>query len=292
MTGRKAATHSDARLKAKKSLGQNFLNDPTYLRQIVDAAELNVSDHVLEIGPGQGALTRELAARAGQVTAVELDDRLITPLRAMFATRSHVRIVRGDILELDPAALMRGEPEGGQGQAGLAYKVVANLPYYITSAVLRHLLEAAQPPALAVVLVQLEVAQRICAQPGDLSLLAVSVQYYAAPRLVGRVPAGAFRPIPKVDSAILRLDVRARPVVETPATDFFAVVRAGFGQKRKQLLNSLTAGLAQPKTQVQAALECAGIDPMRRAETLALEEWDVLCRCLGDGAGAAGGRRR
>lgn len=279
-------------VKAKKSLGQNFLNDRHYLERIVAAAELTPDDLVLEIGPGQGSLTRELAARAAGVAAVELDDRLITPLRALFATQlGRVHIIHGDILELDPPALIdalaadvrvagTGAAQAGEHPAGAPYKVVANLPYYITSAVLRQLLEAQRPPTRAVVLVQWEVAQRICASPGDLSLLAVSVQYYAQPRLVDRVPAGAFRPAPKVDSAILRLDVHPQPPVETPAEQFFGVVRAGFGQKRKQLLNSLTAGLGRPKAEIAAALACAGIDPMRRAETLALPEWDTLCRCL------------
>ncbi len=269
-------------VKAKKSLGQNFLQDRTYLDQIVAAAELALDDLVLEIGPGQGVLTRELAAHAAGVVAVELDNRLITPLRAMFATQlDRVLIVHGDILEMDPVTLV--DQLAGQlpGRAvAPAYKVVANLPYYITSAALRQLLEARRPPVRAVVLVQWEVAQRICAQPGDMSLLAVSVQYYARPELVQRVPAGAFRPIPQVDSAILRLDVHPQPAVAVAADPFFTVVRAGFGQKRKQLLNSLSAGLGRPKPEIAAALACAAIDPMRRAETLALDEWESLCRCL------------
>jgi 16S rRNA (adenine1518-N6/adenine1519-N6)-dimethyltransferase len=277
-------------VRAKKSLGQNFLQDRTYLDKIVEAAELAPDDLVLEIGPGQGALTRELAAHAGGVIAVELDDRLITPLRAMFATQlDRVQIGHGDILELDPVALVdqwvnqlltRQSAPLAPPASGGAYKVVANLPYYITSAVLRQLLEATRPPTRAVVLVQLEVAQRICARPGDMSLLAVSVQYYAQPQLVERVPAGAFRPIPQVDSAILRLDVNPEPAVDVAAGPFFTVVRAGFGQKRKQLLNSLSAGLGRPKPEIVAALQCAAIDPMRRAETLALAEWASLCRCL------------
>lgn len=277
-------------VKAKKSLGQNFLQDRTYLDQIVAAAELAPDDFVLEIGPGQGVLTRELAARAAGVVAVELDDRLITPLRAMFATQlERVQIVHGDILELDPATLidqLAGQLPGQlpgrppEGDTDPAYKVVANLPYYITSAALRHLLEARRPPLRAVLLVQWEVAQRICAQPPDMSLLAVSVQYYARPELVQRVPAGAFRPVPQVDSAILRLDVYPQAAVAVASEPFFAVVRAGFGQKRKQLLNSLSAGLSRPKPEIAAALACAAIDPMRRAETLSLGEWESLCRCL------------
>ena len=264
----------DASFHPKKSLGQNFLVDDDALARIVAAADLAPTACVLEIGSGQGVLTRALAQHAAHVVAVELDDRLVEPLRAAFAATPHVRIVHGDILELDPGALM------AQTGAPPAYKVVANLPYYITSAVLRHLLEATTPPSLAVVLVQLEVAQRICAAPGDLSLLAVSIQYYAHPQLVSRVPASAFRPAPKVDSAILRLDRLTTPAVTTPPAPFFTVVRAGFGQKRKQLANSLAAGLARDKASVTTALLAAGIEPTRRAETLSLVEWDRLCQAL------------
>ncbi len=267
-------------IAAKKSLGQNFLVDRHYLAEIVAAAALEPGDQVLEIGPGKGVLTQELAAHAGRVIAVELDDRLIEPLRATFAAQPQVQIVHGDILALDPPTLFAGELGQAAGAQTLAYKVVANLPYYITSAVLRQLLESTPPPVRVVVLVQWEVAQRICAQPGDLSILAVSVQYYARPQLVCRVPAGAFRPIPKVDSAVLLLDVLPEPAAAIEAERFFAVVRAGFSQKRKQLLNSLSAGLQRPKADVTAALACAHIEPMRRAETLALTEWEALCRCL------------
>lgn len=298
-------------LPAKKSLGQNFLSDRRYLASILAAAELTPADTVLEIGPGKGVLTAALAERAGCLVAVELDDRLIEPLHQRFATQPHVHIIHGDVLEEVPERLVavceqeargRGEDRetGRQGdapthnpqspiahhpisqsrnlQSPISYKVVANLPYYITSAVLRHLLEAAQPPSLAVVMVQWEVAQRICAQPGDLSLLAVSVQFYAQPRIVQRVPAAAFSPRPKVDSAILQLRVRPQPVVDVTPEHFFTVVRAGFSQKRKQLHNSLTAGLGLEKAAVQQWLVTAGIDPMRRAETLSLAEWGALCR--------------
>ncbi len=268
----------------KRSLGQNFLLDPSHLDRIVAAADLAPTDIVLEIGPGLGTLTARLAAQAGHVVAVELDDRLIELLRADFADRPHVQIVHGDILELDPPALLAAHLPQGKMAAGYkaaGYKVVANLPYYITSAALRHLLEASVPPMLAVVMVQKEVAERICAAPGDLSLLAVSVQFYAVPRIVQRVPAGAFYPAPNVDSAVLRLDVRPQPAVpDVPPRDFFRVVRAGFGQKRKQLANSLSAGLSLPKSVIQDALSAAAIDPTRRAETLSLEEWGQLCRAL------------
>ncbi|MGL4651079.1 MAG: ribosomal RNA small subunit methyltransferase A, partial [Caldilineaceae bacterium] len=181
-----------------------------------------------------------------------------------------LRVTQGDVLEHDPAALVA---------PASPYLVVANLPYYITSPVLRHLLEAAQPPALAVIMVQREVAERIVAPAGDLSLLAVSVQFYAEPELLFTVPADAFRPAPKVESAVLRLRVRPQPAVTDVAPRlYFRMVRAGFGQKRKQLANSLSAGLAMPKPQAVAMLEAAGIDPMRRAETLTLAEWGALAR--------------
>jgi 16S rRNA (adenine1518-N6/adenine1519-N6)-dimethyltransferase len=266
----------------KRSLGQNFLIDASHLDRIVAAADLAPTDTVLEIGPGLGTLTCRLAAQAGHVVAVELDNRLIELLSADFAGQPHVQIVHGDILELDPPALLAAyAPESQRAEDQTGYKVVANLPYYITSVVLRHLLEATPPPSLAVVMVQKEVAERICATPGDLSLLAVSVQFYAVPRIVQRVPAGAFYPAPKVDSAVLRLEVRPQPsVTSVSPTEFFDVVRAGFGQKRKQLANSLSAGLELSKSEVQEVLLRAGINPTRRAETLSLDEWGVLALTL------------
>lgn len=265
------------RVQPKQSLGQNFLMDHGHLTRIAAAADLAPTDTVLEIGPGLGTLTKLLAAQAGRVVAVELDDRLITLLQEQFANQPHVQIVHGDILAVAPDELV----QGATPTPSLPYKVVANLPYYITSAVLRHLLEAAHRPTRIVVLVQKEVAERICATPGDLSLLAVSVQYYAEPTLVHHVPAGAFFPPPKVDSAVLRLDVRPEPVVaDVPPDEFFHVVRAGFSQKRKQLANTLSGGLHLPKTTITTTLERLGIDPRRRAETLTLVEWGTICRTL------------
>ena len=211
------------------------------------------------------------------MVAVELDDRLIEILRSHFGTQPHVQVVHGDILTLEPGALVRAD----DSDAPVAYKVVANLPYYITSAVLRHLLEADHRPTQIVVLVQKEVAERICAAPGDLSLLAVSVQFYAEPTLVQRVPASAFHPAPKVDSAVLRLAVRPHPAVPDVNPDaFFRVARAGFSQKRKQLANTLSAGLHLPKADLITLLNNQGIDPTRRAETLTLAEWGILTHAL------------
>jgi 16S rRNA (adenine1518-N6/adenine1519-N6)-dimethyltransferase len=275
-------------LDPKRSLGQNFLVDETHLARIADAADLSKEDTVLEIGPGLGVLTRQLAQRAGRVIAVELDDRLIPILGELFADQPHVTFIHGDILTLDPADLIHSlqisNPQSpNPNPQPPAYKVVANLPYYITSAVLRHLLEAAHPPTVAVVMVQREVAQRMVAGPGDMSLLAVGVQFYAEARIVQRVPAGAFHPRPKVESAVVRLDVRPQPAVTgvEPAW-YFAVVRAGFGQKRKQLANSLSAGLSLPKERIIAHMTAAQIDPRRRAETLSLAEWGELAKVFAD----------
>lgn len=280
-------------LDPKKSLGQNFLVDESHLARIADAADLTATDTVLEIGPGLGVLTRHLAAQAGRVVAVELDDRLIPVLAELFADQPNVSFVHADILKVDPAGLVAGgrwQVEGEQSPSTQSpipsplappYKVVANLPYYITSAVLRHLLESAQPPTLAVVMVQREVAQRIVAGPGDMSLLAVGVQFFAEAKIVQKVPAGAFHPRPKVDSAVLRLDVRPQPAVADVERDwYFSVARAGFGQKRKQLRNSVAAGLGMAKETVEAGLLSAGIDPQRRAETLSLAEWGALAKVL------------
>jgi 16S rRNA (adenine1518-N6/adenine1519-N6)-dimethyltransferase len=255
-------------LHPKKGLGQNFLVEEAALRRIVTAADLTESDTVLEIGPGLGALTRHLAVAAGRVVAVELDDRFIPVLREQLAGVSNVELIEGDILALDPAALVGGP-----------YKVVANLPYYITAAVLRHLLESTPRPELMVLTVQLEVAQRLTAQPGEMSLLAISVQYYGPVRQVARIKAGSFYPRPEVDSAVVRVDLDRDPPLTGPDERcFFRVVRAGFGQRRKQLRNSLKAGLGIPAKEVEAALTAAGIDPRRRAETLSLDEWGKLAQ--------------
>jgi len=262
-------------LRPRKGLGQNFLVDRRALARIVEAAELASEDTVLEVGPGVGHLTRSLSEAAGRVIAVELDPQMVAVLRQELADRPNVEIVQGDILALDPGALVGWR----------SYKVVANLPYYITSAALRHLLEAEPPPTLLVLTVQREVAERITAQPGAMSLLAVSVQFYGCPRRVARVPAGAFYPPPKVDSSIVRIDVYPpdeRPVQVEDRQRFFDIVRAGFGQRRKQLRNSLAAGLHLSSERVETALRQAGIHPNRRAETLSLEEWAALYRALAE----------
>ena len=288
-------------LHLKKGLGQNFLADAVHLDRIVAAAELTPDDVVIEVGPGVGTLTARLASQAGRVVAVELDASLLPALQETIAVYNNVAIVQGDILQLDPGQLsmvngqwpiVNSQPPELSDSLTIDncplpidhYKVVANLPYYITSAAIRHLLTATPPPALLVLTVQREVAQRIVARPPEMSLLAVSVQFYAQPEIVARIPAGAFYPPPKVDSAILRLRPWRQPPVDVPDADaFFAVARAGFGQRRKQLRNSLRANLERPQEQIDAMLSIAGIDPQRRAETLTLVEWARLAHALRGG---------
>ena len=257
-------------LQPKKGLGQNFLVSEGALRRIVAAADLEPGDVVLEVGPGLGTLTRLLAQQAERVIAVELDQRLVEVLSRTLADFSNVEIVQGDILEMEPGGLSGLSP---------GYRVVANLPYYITSAVLRHLLTARVKPQLMVVTVQREVARRMIASPGQMSLLSVSVQFYGRPRIVARIPAGAFYPAPKVSSAVVRVDLyKSLPVAVDDVDRFFEVVRAGFGQKRKQLRNALSQGLSLPVGAVVEALRRAGVDEKRRAQTLSLEEWARVTR--------------
>ena len=258
-------------LRARKRLGQHFLVDDEVLAVITSAAGLVPSDVVIEVGPGLGFLTRELARNAGRVIAVELDSRLAAMLRETLAAFDNVSIVNGDILDIDPASL-----------AGGGYRVVANLPYYITSPVLRHFLEASVRPESMLVMVQKEVAEAIAAEPGQRSVLSISVQYYGKPEIVSYVPARSFYPAPEVDSALLRIDVYPQPAVAVgDEKGFFGLVRAGFTASRKQLVNSLAQGLGLPKAEVWSLLEGAGIAPQRRAETLTLEEWANLWRVTG-----------
>jgi 16S rRNA (adenine1518-N6/adenine1519-N6)-dimethyltransferase len=254
-------------LRPDKSLGQNFLQDATALEKIIRVAEIQGNDSVLEIGPGLGSLTRYLAVSAKSVTAVELDHSLLPVLLAVLAPHPNVRIIEGDILKFRPATLVAQDD----------YLVVANVPYYITSAIFRHLLETSPHPRRIVLTIQKEVAERICAAPGDMSLLALSIQVYGMPQIAAAIPAEAFYPAPKVDSAVIRVDLYPQPVIPLPQLDaFFRIAKAGVSQKRKTLRNSLSAGLRLTPMETAALLEKSGIDPMRRAETLSLDEWARL----------------
>ncbi|MBX3084013.1 MAG: ribosomal RNA small subunit methyltransferase A [Anaerolineae bacterium] len=260
-------------LQPKKSLGQNFLHDPNALDKIVHTADLASAAHVLEIGAGTGALTIRLAQADVQVTAIEIDERLIPILQQQIQDFPNVKLIHGNILDLPMHDLVGDEP----------YSVVANLPYYITSAILRHVLEAENKPQRLVLTIQQEVAERIIARPGDLSLLAVSVQFYGKPSIVSRLNPAAFWPRPDVDSAVVKIEVYPAPIVEVPSEAiFFRVVRAGFSQKRKQLKNSLGAGLEISHPEAAAIIAMASIDPTRRAETLALEEWAAIARVVAE----------
>lgn len=271
-------------LHPRRSLGQNFLIAPHAPEKIASGAEIGPEDTVLEIGAGVGTLTVALAARAGRVLAVETDGQLLDVLRDLFDATSNVELVHGDILTLDPAALLKvsAPPSPALWGARLDhYLVVANLPYYITAAVLRHLLEASVRPARLIVTVQREVAERMVAAPGDLSLLGVSVQFYGKPQILFHLKRGAFYPAPAVDSAVVRLDLYATPPVgDCDVALFFRVVSAGFAQRRKQLHNSLAATLALPSSAVSAALLSAEIDPAIRAEQLPIEAWGRVTRAL------------
>lgn len=261
-------------LKTKKRLGQHFLIDEGVLEQIVSSAGLTPQDVVVEVGPGLGLLTRELAKRVGRVIAVELDVQLVAVLKRTLSSFTNVFIVQADILKVPP-----GELVGRYCVEDAGYKVVANLPYYITSPVLRHFLEASLKPQLMVVMVQREVGEAIVASSGNMSLLSVSVQFYAKPRLIVYVPAQSFYPPPKVDSVVLRLEFLPQPaVVVDDVAGFFDIVRRGFSSPRKQLHNSLAQGLGVSAAPVVSLLKRVGIESQRRAETLTLEEWAKVWR--------------
>lgn len=255
----------------KKSLGQNFLFDENVLARIVETADLSPADEVLEIGPGLGALSEQLAQKAGRLVVVELDERLIPILRTSLGRYKQVEIIHGDILDEEPGLLF-----------SRPYKVVANVPYYITGAILRHLLQAEHKPTTMVLTVQKEVAERMTAVPPNMSLLAVSVQIYGRVQRITTLKAGAFWPRPEVDSAVVKIDLLAgeeRPLSFAEESLFFRVVRAGFSQKRKQLQNNLRQ-LGLSKSEIKALFEKMGFDGRRRAETLTVAEWLTLYQRL------------
>ncbi len=281
---RRLLRHSN--LRARKGLGQHFLIDGEVLKLITSAAELTASDVILEIGPGLGILTKELARQAGWVIAIELDSKLAAILEQTLAPFDNVTIINEDILKIEPAALLQEQktrfPPAIDSPS--SYKVVANLPYYITSPVLRHFLEASLKPQIMVVMVQKEVAEAIAARPGQMSVLSISVQFYGEPRIISYVPAHCFYPAPEVDSAILRIDLYPQPAVAvTDEGSFFELVRAGFTASRKQIANSLAQGLRLSKAEVLSLLEKANIVPQRRAETLTLDEWARLWQVFTQG---------
>ena len=253
----------------ERRLGQHFLTDRNILHAVADAAGVHAGDIVVEVGPGRGALTRLLAERAARVVAVEVDAVLVEELRASMPP--NVEVVHADARQVAPAELLGGSD---------SYKLAANLPYYAALPILRRFLEDTSRPAAVGVLVQLEVAEQICAQPGEMSLSSLAVQLYGRPRIVRRVPPGAFNPPPKVTSAIVSIDVYDAPAEGLDdAQAFFRLARAGFGTRRKQLGNALAGGgLGLTAFEARRLLDWVGVDPTRRAQTLSVAEWGALYR--------------
>lgn len=260
-------------IRPDKKLGQNFLIDSMSLSRIADVAEIEPEDLVIEIGAGLGALTRELSERSKEVIAVEYDIQLMPVLEWSTGDLENVVVLYGDVLEMDLSTIARSGP----------YLVVANIPYNITSRLIRRLMEAPEPARRAVLTIQYEVAERLVATPGSMNLLALSVQIYGLPKIIARLPAEVFYPKPKVDSAITRIDAFAVPRVEGEMLPrFFRVARAGFSQKRKQLKNSLSGSLGIRGEDVAAWLEEAEIKPSSRAQELSIEDWIRLARSMPD----------
>jgi 16S rRNA (adenine1518-N6/adenine1519-N6)-dimethyltransferase len=250
----------------KKSLGQHWLKDRDVLEHIADCAELEDSDTVLEIGPGLGTLTSVLLRQSKGVIAVEFDEELARKLPAQFPGKN-LQVVQSDILSFDLSDLPAG------------YKVVANVPYYITSKIVQLLMTAENKPSTSVLLIQKEVAERLAAKPGNMSILAVSAQLFADVSLGDVVPAKFFTPPPKVDSQVVILKTRPEPfLTDISEKDFFRVVKAGFSAKRKMLRSSLSGGLGISKPEVEELLKKAAIDPNARAESLSLDDWAKITR--------------
>ncbi len=252
----------------KKSLGQHWLFDQSSLEAMVSAAEIGRGDDVLEIGPGLGTLTDRLLQAGANVTAVEFDQRLAGELQDSFEgyiIEHRLTVHNEDILKFDLTTLPAN------------YKVAANIPYYLTSNLLRVLSEASNPPSVIALLIQKEVAERVAAKPGDMSLLSVTTQWYFEPKLGPVVGAELFTPPPKVDSQILTLVRREQPLFPNVDTrHLFRLVKAGFGERRKKLRSSLSSGLRLEKSEVEAKCKAAGIDPNLRAQALSLADWNAL----------------
>ena len=281
-------------IKPKKSLGQNFLVDHSVIDQIIAVAKLQSDEVVLEIGPGQGVLTEALAKECSKVIAVEIDQVLVSLLKNKFKDTKNIEIVQGDILKMDIEELLSGHnlPASTQrGEQAISYKLIANLPYYITSPIIRKFLESETPPQEMILMVQKEVAERIVAGPGEMSILAVSVQYYAQAEILFPVSKKAFYPIPEVESAVIRITPARNathsvagghnaqhiiPGAEVKSENFFRVVRAGFCAKRKTLLNNLSNSFHVSRGEVEAKLTTIGLDAKVRAQELSVEDWRKL----------------
>lgn len=271
---KKFTTNNIDNIPPKKSLGQNFLVNQGVLNKIIAASEIKKDDIILEVGPGTGNLTSKLVLEAKEVIAVEKDRRLIEQLKNKFSENGNIKIIEEDILEFNPETYSL--KNGG-------YKIVANIPYYITSHFLRIVFESANwrmaQPELIVLMIQKEVAQRIMAKPPHTNLLALSVQFFANPQIISSVGRGSFQPAPNVDSAIIKLT----PIIHEESAGnqlLFKVIRAGFSEKRKQLINNLAKNFELDKEKIKNILSSAGIKENARAENLSLEEWQKLAKLL------------
>ncbi|WP_206460107.1 16S rRNA (adenine(1518)-N(6)/adenine(1519)-N(6))-dimethyltransferase RsmA [Anaerovorax sp. IOR16] len=268
--------------RLSKSLGQNFLTDANIVNKIIEGSAIGQDDLVVEIGPGIGVLTAAAASYAGKVVAVEIDSHLIPILEETLAEYNNISILHADILKTDLIKVLEQYKEiNGKPRTGV--KVIGNLPYYITTPIIMKLLEDAVPVDSITIMMQKEVADRIKSGPGTKAYgaLSVAVQYYCTVASVASVPKEVFVPQPKVDSAVIRLDLRKEKAVKlTSESVFFAVVKNGFGQRRKTLLNSLTGVMGKTKEEISKALTEAGIDPIRRAETLSIEEFASLSNII------------
>lgn len=271
-------------LKPKKSLGQNFLKDEQILQKIIKNGNISPDDVVIEIGPGQGALTELLAEKCKKVIAIELDDRLIPVLQENFQYDENIEIIHDDILKINLPQLVEEKifslkaNEANAANEAKNYKVIANIPYYITAPIIRLLLETKFPPSEVILMVQKEVAERITAKPGSMSILAVSVQYYSQAQYLFTVPKTAFDPVPKVDSAIIKITRNSQLSTNNneEVKKFFRIVRAGFSAKRKTLENNLSNGLHVDKKEVLEKIESIGFVKNTRAQELSVEDWKKL----------------
>ena len=252
-------------------LGQNFLTNKEIARKIIRSADLSSDDFMLEIGPGRGILTEELAKYSGKVVAVEIDAKLADLSKNRFKDQENVEIIEGNILKIDLSVLAKNHKPRTKN-----YKVIANLPYYITSPVIRKFLEAEFPPSVMILMVQREVAERIVAKPGGMSILAISVQYYARPEILFHVKRENFDPVPEVDSAVIKISNIKNKKSKIEDKDFFRVVRAGFCAKRKTLANNLANSFHRDKKAVEGILTGSSLDKRIRAQELSVEDWKKL----------------
>lgn len=255
---------------AKKSLGQNFLIDDIALDKIVEAGDLNPDDNIIEVGPGTGFLTERLIEKVKKVTAIELDRDMITVLEDRFKDADNLELINKDILKVESEGL------GVKGK----YKVIANIPYYITSPLIKYFLKSKNRPTIMVILMQKEVAEKICGISGK-SVITIETQLFADVEIVHYVPSSSFHPAPKVNSAVLKITVFDEPLLpENELKDFLRIVKFAFSQKRKKLSNTLSAGLRMEVSDVKKILEKANINPDLRAEHLKIEDWKRLVKII------------